>query len=191
MGFWLAAGDYFGQQWVKIDWRNAGRVLADAARKAAGVEEHIFEGAIIYASYNPHTEEGRRFKDWANGWLNRQAGVQVECRPRRLKRPPKCPVCYQEIQYCPHTDCGQKMTATVEKGVDTLIATDMIRLAWENAYDLAVLASADADFVPAVEFLNMKGRKIIQAGIPPLGAELAAACWASFDVSLLLERLTR
>jgi uncharacterized LabA/DUF88 family protein len=70
----------------------------------------------------------------------------------------------------------------VEKGVDTLIATDMIRLAWEGAFDLAVLATSDADLVPAVQFLNLKGHRVIQAGFPPAGTDLATACWASFDV---------
>ena len=74
------------------------------------------------------------------------------------------------------------MVGTIEKGVDTYIATDMIRLAWENAYDLAVLATSDSDLVPAVEFLNLKARKVVQAGFPPSGVDLATACWASFDV---------
>ena len=47
-----------------------------------------------------------------------------------------------------------KIRATTEKGVDTYIATDMIRLAGEDAYDMAVLASLDGNLVPAVEFLN-------------------------------------
>lgn len=32
------------------------------------------------------------------------------------------------IEYCPHADCGKPIRATVEKGVDTLIATDLKRL---------------------------------------------------------------
>ena len=56
-------------------------------------------------------------------------------------------------------------------------------LAWEDAYDLAVLATSDADLVPAVEFLGNRGRRVIQAGFPPLGVALATASWASFDVA--------
>jgi len=74
------------------------------------------------------------------------------------------------------------IVSTIEKGVDTLIATDMIRLAWEDAYDPAVLATSDSDLVPAVEFLNVRGRKVIQAGFPPIGIDSATACWGSFDV---------
>lgn len=59
----------------------------------------------------------------------------------------------------------------------------MIRLAWEDAYDVAVLATSDSDLIPAVEFLNLKGLKVVQAGFPPRGINLATACWASFDVA--------
>jgi uncharacterized LabA/DUF88 family protein len=175
----------------RVDWRGVGSLLATKACEAAAISDHAFEGVIIYASYNPNTDDGKKFNNWATTWLNRQPGVQVECRPRSPKRPPKCPSCYREIEYCPLPGCGQKIVATVEKGVDTLIATDMIRLAWENAYDLAVLATSDADLVPAVEFLNLKARRVIQAGFPPLGTELATACWASFDAFKLREQLER
>ena len=58
----------------------------------------------------------------------------------------------------------------------------MIRLAWEDAYDIAVLVSSDSDFVPVVEFLDLRGKKVVQAGFPPVGSHLAKACWASFDL---------
>ena len=34
----------------------------------------------------------------------------------------------------------------VEKGVDIMISTDMLRLAWEDRYDVATLVSGDGDF---------------------------------------------
>ena len=83
------------------------------------------------------------------------------------------------------------MAGTIEKGVDTAIATDMIRLAWEQAYDVGVLASADADLVPAVEFLDMKGFRILQAGFPPHGSHLSRSCWATIDVSKLYSQFER
>ena len=42
--------------------------------------------------------------------------------------------------------CGVQLSLTEEKGVDVAIATDMIKLAWEDAYDWAVLVSSDRDF---------------------------------------------
>ena len=166
-----------------INWRALGPWLAKKACASVGMTGYSFDGVIIYCSYNASTMEGRKFRNWATTWLDRQPGVKVECRERRRKRPPKCPSCYREIEYCPLEGCGKKILATEEKGVDTFIATDMIRLAWENAYDLAVLATSDSDLVPAVEFLGVKARKVIQAGFPPRGVHLATACWASFDVA--------
>ena len=166
----------------KVDWKGLGLWLARKARETVGADTISFDGVIIYTSYNPNTVEGRGFRHWATSYLNRQPGVTVECLERKPKAPPKCPSCYQTIEYCPHPGCGRKILPPGEKGVDTLIVTDMIRLAWEDAYDLAVLATSDADLIPAVKFLNLKGRKVVHAGYPPLGTELATACWASFDV---------
>ena len=171
----------------KVDWRNLGPWLAKKACATLGDPRHSFEGTIIYSSYNSRTESS--FRRWATTWLDRQPGIAVECLERKPKRPPKCPSCHVTIGVCPH--CNQRMVATIEKGVDTLIATDMIRLAWEDAYDVAVLASSDSDLVPAVKFLNQKGLKVIQAGFPPVGVELATSCWASFDVFPERDRIRR
>lgn len=83
------------------------------------------------------------------------------------------------------------MAGTVEKGVDTAIVTHMIRLAWEDAYDVAILASADADLVPAVEFLDLRGVRIIQAGFPPHGSHLSRACWATIDAYKFRSKFSR
>lgn len=163
-----------------IDWKQLGPRLASLAASEASVEAPVFEGMNVYTSYDPKREEGRKYRRWATTWLDLQPGVQVECRERSPKGPPRCSSCHALIRFCP--ECQQRMAGTIEKGVDTLIATDMIRLAWEDAYDLAVLATSDADLVPAVEFLNLRARRVIQAGFPPLGMALATACWASFDV---------
>lgn len=175
----------------KVDWFTLGQWLAKKACGAAGLDPAAatFEGVTIYTSFNPSSEEGKKFRGWATGTLARQPGVRVECRERRSKQPPRCPACYQRIETCPH--CSRPIQPTVEKGVDTLIATDMIRLAWENAYDLAVLATSDADLVPAVEFLRIKAQKVVQAGFPPHGTELATACWASFDVGRSRHEIAR
>lgn len=168
----------------KIDWRGLGKWLAQKACETAGIDppNYSLEGSIIYASYNPKTSESRGFNKWATTWLDRQPGISVVCLERKPKALPRCPSCHRQIKFCPHQECGQRIVATIEKGVDTHIATDMIRLAWENAYDLAVLVTSDSDLVPAAKFLNLKGRKVIQAGFPPIGVDLATACWASFDV---------
>jgi uncharacterized LabA/DUF88 family protein len=75
------------------------------------------------------------------------------------------------------------MIGSEEKGLDALIVTDMISLAWENSYELSVLASSDRDLIPAVKYLSGKGKKVIYAGFREIGSDLAKSCWASMDVS--------
>ncbi|MBN1572047.1 MAG: NYN domain-containing protein [Deltaproteobacteria bacterium] len=53
--------------------------------------------------------------------------------------------------------------ALVEKGVDVLIAIDMIKYAKNNAYDTAILVSGDGDFAPVLEFLKDYGKHIENA----------------------------
>ena len=58
-----------------------------------------------------------------------------------------------------------------EKGVDVSIAIDLIRLTYERAYDVALIVSQDADFIPAVklakELVSVQGRQIgIESAYP-------------------------
>lgn len=78
----------------------------------------------------------------------------------------------------------------MEKAIDMLLATDLIRLAIDDFYDVAVLASLDEDMVPAVSFVQSLGKKVIQSGFPPSGVGLAAQCWASFDVLTIANEIT-
>jgi uncharacterized LabA/DUF88 family protein len=70
----------------------------------------------------------------------------------------------------------------IEKGVDTAIVTDMLRLGWEDAWEVAMLVSSDTDFIPAVEVLRARGLTVVQAGFPPRRM-LAQACAGTVDMS--------
>ena len=182
----LSAKNKIDDYRAKIDWKNVGPLFATAANAVLGTPQGGFsyEGTHIFTSYNPSTDEGKKFKAWATTWLDRQPGINVQARERKPKALPKCPVCHREITHCPHAECGKAIVATVEKGVDTLLVTDLIRLAIANSYDAAVIASSDADMLPAVQFVQTLGKKIIQAGFPPSGVDLATECWGSFDIML-------
>lgn len=178
---------------AKIDWKQIGNLLSASAGKILGIEpkDTSYEGVYIYTSFNPVSSEGKKFKHWATTWLDRQPGVNVQIRERKPKALPRCPACHKDITHCPHEECGQPIVATIEKGVDTLLVTDLIRLAYANTYDAAVIASSDADMVPAVAFVQTLGKKIIQAGFPPKGVDLATECWGSFDVMSLAGEIER
>jgi uncharacterized LabA/DUF88 family protein len=51
-----------------------------------------------------------------------------------------------------------------EKGVDVLIAVDLLVGAYENIYDTAILVSSDTDLIPAIEKVHLKGKKIEYIG---------------------------
>lgn len=48
-----------------------------------------------------------------------------------------------------------------QKGVDIFLATDMISLAYEDAYDVAFLLSGDGDYVALVDLVKSKGKRVI------------------------------
>lgn len=178
---------------VAIDWRKLGLQLAQEASAVLGCAESDigYEGCYVYTSFNPATDEGRKFKAWVTSWLDRQPGVNVEIRERKPKSLPTCPTCRKKITHCPHTGCEKPIVATVEKGVDTLLVTDLLRLGHQNSYDVAVLATSDADMVPAVTYIQTAGKKVVQAGFPPKGIDLATECWGSYDVMKFLPKIRR
>jgi uncharacterized LabA/DUF88 family protein len=51
----------------------------------------------------------------------------------------------------------------LEKEVDIMLATDMLKLAFRNAYDTAVLVSGDSDFCYTVETIQDLGKRVINA----------------------------
>ncbi|MDP2950759.1 MAG: NYN domain-containing protein [bacterium] len=52
-----------------------------------------------------------------------------------------------------------------EKGVDVLLAVEMIRYARQNKYDICYLLSSDTDLVPAVEEVKAIGKEVCYIGI--------------------------
>ena len=66
---------------------------------------------------------------------------------------------------------GQTM---VEKGVDVMIASDLIMHAYEDHYDVAILVSGDADFYPAMQAVKDIGKQVEVAAFESnLSAEAA------------------
>ena len=52
-----------------------------------------------------------------------------------------------------------------QKGVDTLIAVDMLVGAFSGLFDVAVLVAGDADFIPVVEEVRRRGAMVAVAGV--------------------------
>ena len=65
----------------------------------------------------------------------------------------------------------------VEKGIDIMLATDLLRFAWENLYDVGILVSGDGDFAYAVKTAKDFGKHMevaaFSANLSPDLAQIA------------------
>lgn len=57
---------------------------------------------------------------------------------------------------------GTKVAAGVqiEKGIDIMLATDLLYFAWNDSYDVALLVSGDADFAYALQAVKNMGKHV-------------------------------
>lgn len=49
---------------------------------------------------------------------------------------------------------------TVEKGVDVMVATDLLQFACDGVYDVAILVSGDSDFTYALQAVKNRGKQV-------------------------------
>ena len=62
-----------------------------------------------------------------------------------------------------HRPLKYRNDAVLEKGVDILIATDMLSGALRDCYDTAILVSGDGDFVPVLDEIKRAGKQVENA----------------------------
>ncbi len=188
----------FSLQWNKrapsgtqIDWRNASSVLCSEAAtllSSASLGSLQLEETRVYCGYEPVREA--KLRGWLTNFLDKQPGIRVFTSERHWKkRPVHCRECGTETADCP--SCAKPFGKASEKKTDSAIVTDLMGLAWDGAYDVAILLSSDRDFVPAVEYLQAKNFKIVNATWQGHGHNLAAKSWASFELDGLIDKLKR
>ena len=171
-----------GRSSFMLDWTEVPRACCDKVNELVKpVSGVVYEGLHVYSSYTNGKGPDMKHKNWIENWLDCRPGVAATCVKRSQKRsPPKCPACHHEAANC--VACGGDMRGMEEKGVDTRIVTDMMSLAWNGAYDVAVLITADRDFIPVAKELQARGIKVIHGKIGKAGMDLSAHCWGSFDL---------
>lgn len=177
---------------AKVDWPQVPRVLLDESEKkfqVLGLTNGLdLEETLVYASWNPQSEG--KLKGWLDSFLDKQPSFRVKTRERRPKgRKIHCTKCGHDNESC--QNCGDPFRWAPEKGVDTAIVTDLLSLASENAFDVAVLLSSDADHIPAVEWVQERGLKVINATWANHGFDLAKTCWASVELDSVIPLLSR
>jgi hypothetical protein len=143
---------------------------------------------IVHASADESREA--KLRDWLTNWLDRQPSYDVKIRTRRPRRHPvHCRACDTLMTNCPN--CSTPLTISEEKGVDSALVTDLLSLAWQRAYDVAVLVSGDADLHPGRGVRAEPGPQGDQRGLAEQGASAPGACWGSFPLDKLIPDLTR
>lgn len=190
--FQLTWNDHSGGQ--KCDWTALPRTVIEAGRDClasvgqTGALE--LEETLLYASVDPANHNDVRLKGWLTNFLDRRPSWRVNIRERRAQpRSLYCRHCQTTTERCP--SCRERYIGKPEKGVDSAIVTDLLSLAWQNAFDVAILVTSDADFVPAVERVQERGLKVINGSWAGVGHQLKAACWANFELDSLISRLCR
>jgi uncharacterized LabA/DUF88 family protein len=175
------------------DWRILPKTLVQAAcdlmTTTMGSDPQLtVEETIVHASVEDGPET--KLRDWLTNFLDRQPSYDVKIRTRKPRqRKIYCKNCQQTMTTC--SSCGATLMTSAEKGVDAALVTDLLSLAWQRAYDVAVLVSGDADYIPAVEYVQEQGLKVINASWASKGHHLRGACWGSFEIDSLIPKLTR
>ena len=75
------------------------------------------------------------------------------------------------------------------KGDDVYLATDLIKGSYENLYDIAIIVSGDADFIPAINLVRKNGKKVINAFFPKSSSyQLRNCCDCSINLKKALNK---
>jgi uncharacterized LabA/DUF88 family protein len=74
-----------------------------------------------------------------------------------------------------------------QKGIDVYIASDILSLAFENAYDIAILVSGDSDFIEVVDKVRERGKLSFLASFKyGKSYDLQKSCDGFIDLEKLL-----
>ena len=149
----------------------------------------VYVGTHVYASINPESASDRNLNRFLHA-MDGFPGYNVIVKERKSASPVKCTNehCRREIINCPQ--CNDVLRRTVEKGIDTALLTDLIRSAFDNTFDQAILVSEDSDFIPAVRFIQERWtRQIIHAFFRGRSDELRNACWKHIFIDDLMAAL--
>lgn len=172
------------------DWYKIAEVFLEEAQVVVGNSDTlVLQDFNIFGSYSRNSNDAK-LHNWATTFLPKVKGAKVYFYERKVKkRGPRCPVCHEYIDVCPK--CNGSMIGTEEKGIDTLMATTMLQDAWLKKFDVAIIVSADRDFIPVVEILRDNGLKTIHAQFGANGAELTKSCWGRFNILNILDKIKK
>jgi uncharacterized LabA/DUF88 family protein len=188
--FQLSLRDYDPS--LRIDWFSIPKVFTklteSSLAKSSDSSSVRYESCYIIGSCGPNDQA---LGNWARKTLSKINGCKTIFLDRQKQK--GAYICtgpfHHEITDCP--ECGSSLFGYKEKGVDTTIVTTLLREAWENLYDIALIVSSDRDFIPAIETLYHLKKKSIVAHPRNKGHDLASKAWADILIEDFCEDLRR
>ena len=174
---------------VSIPWNNTlQKVILQQLSEKHG-SDLVYDGTHVYASVDKSGDG--KLRNFLMQTMRSFPGYSVKLRERKARpKPIHCKACKNKIVECPN--CNRRLKRGAEKGVDVTLVTDLIQMAFDNVYDVAVLGSNDADFCQAVNFIQERtGKRVYHLWFPGIGVDLRNTCWDHIDISDILADLTK
>ena len=129
----------------------------------------------VYVTYNPENREEKHKMEGFARALEENGSFCVKTIPKRPRFV---------------NEGGRQRKIWVEKGADVALVTDMLTLAFNNAYDTAILVSGDTDFVKAIEAVQARGKRVEVARFThATSAELKRTADAFMPLEYLLDKV--
>jgi len=150
----------------RVDYFKLVKVLADGRNLIR---------TYIYVTFNPEDDEEKRKVESFIRALEGGGGFYVKSIPKRKK-------------YI--NENGVRREIWVEKGTDVALVTDMLTLAYNDAYDTAILVSGDTDFLEAVRAVKARGKKVeVAAFSNAIGEDLKRLADRFWALEWLVDRV--
>lgn len=132
----------------QLDWVGFKDWLASIANEVSGREDGLFDVHYFDCIPENTTADREKFHNFLRFTMNFQLHFTELSEKRRT-----CPECHYE------------QFDREQKGVDVGMAVSMMKLAYNGAYDQAILCSGDGDFAGLIQFLREAlGKRIIAVG---------------------------
>lgn len=127
----------------------ASRAVAPDASHAKVDRVHLLdEGVYVYGAPGRNSA-GPGSPDWLSE-LAAESGITVKEETTKLEK-------YQCHQ------CDGRIKIRRESGADAHLISDLLWLAWQDRYDVAIIVSGDHDLLPSIERIQLSGRKTVAA----------------------------
>lgn len=93
-----------------------------------------------------------------------------------------------QCKHCSTTDYN----VPYQKGIDVALVTEVMSLATEKAYEIAIIVSGDNDFVDAINFIKSKGLKVwVVSFINSLGEDTMRSADKVIHLDKLFNNISR